>query len=256
MKLINVTLLKERSESLRREWNSRESFRYVVFESFFFPEAAEIILENYPGVSTPGWSNTTYRKQQGKYVMTKFESPVLQQVFQELHSRPFVEIIEGITGIQNLLPDEDLFGAGLHQSVRGAFLDVHVDFNLHPETRFHRRLNILIYMNKNWKKEYNGFLELWDKVNQKQLDSIEPSFNRCVIFETTEKSFHGHPQPLATPSNISRKSISVYYYTMERPMQDTVNEHNTIFMNTQGFLGMIKNFRSGIKALFERMSPK
>jgi hypothetical protein len=111
-------------------------------------------------------------------------------------------------------------------------------------------------MNKNWKNEYNGFFELWDKANQKQLESIKPSFNRCVIFETTEKSFHGHPQPLATPPDISRKSISVYYYTKERPLQDTANEHNTIFMNTQGFLGMIKNFRSGIKAFLERMSPK
>ena len=186
--------------------------------------------------------------------MTHFESSVLREVFNELHSREFISLVERITGVPNLLPDEDLFGAGLHQSVKGAFLDVHVDFNYHPRTKHHRRLNVLIYMNKEWKREYNGYLELWDKANQRQLQVIEPSFNRCVIFETNERSFHGHPAPLATPPEVSRKSISVYYYTRERPFAESALEHNTVFMNTQGILGLVKNCKSGVKAFFERLS--
>lgn len=111
-------------------------------------------------------------------------------------------------------------------------------------------------MNKNWKDEYNGHLELWDFKNNnkgKLLEKISPIFNRAVIFETNEISYHGHPHPLNTPKNINRKSIATYYYTKERDGNEISPEHNTIYKNTTGIIGQKKRIKSGIKALIERL---
>jgi Rps23 Pro-64 3,4-dihydroxylase Tpa1-like proline 4-hydroxylase len=157
-----------------------------------------------------------------------------------------------------LLADKELFGGGLHQSVAGAFLNVHVDYNIHPTTKFHRRLNVLVYMNKDWKDEYEGHLELWDLTEGKQhlLDKFAPTFNRCVIFETNEISFHGHPKQLKTPRGLTRKSIATYYYTKTRPETEIAESHNTIYVNTEGVSGQVKRFNSGVKAFLERINKK
>ncbi len=256
MNFINYSLLESKKEQLHKEWLSAQPFHYIVFEDFFTPEAAELILQNYPTTEQDGWDNTTYINQRNKFSMTKFTNPTIQQAFNELNSPKLLQIVEYITGIQNLVPDEKLFGGGLHQSIHGAFLDVHVDFNYHPETKYHRRMNILVYMNKDWKAEYNGYLELWDMQAKKQLAYVAPNFNRCVIFETNEISFHGHPKPLNTPKGVSRKSLAAYYYTKERPENEVAHDHNTIYVNTEGTGGLLKNLKSGIKAFVERMTPK
>jgi Rps23 Pro-64 3,4-dihydroxylase Tpa1-like proline 4-hydroxylase len=256
MEYINYSLLENKQEQLRKEWHSAKPFSYIVFEDFFTPEAATVILENYPTIDGQGWDNTTYINQRNKFTMTKFSNPIIGQTFEELNSAKLLKIIEYITGIDDLVADQKLFGGGLHQSIKGAFLDVHVDFNYHPETKYHRRMNILVYMNKDWKQEYNGFLELWDMEKKKQLAYVAPNFNRCVIFETNEISFHGHPKPLQTPEGISRKSLAAYYYTKERPNAEIAQDHNTIYVNTEGTGGLLKNLQSGAKALIERVKEK
>jgi Rps23 Pro-64 3,4-dihydroxylase Tpa1-like proline 4-hydroxylase len=149
-----------------------------------------------------------------------------------------------------------LFGGGLHQSVKGAVLNVHIDYNLHPKTKFHRRCNLIIFMNKNWQDKYEGHLELWDFVNHKNgrlIEKISPVFNRAVIFETNEVSFHGHPHKLNTPDGMNRKSIATYYYTKTRPESEVASEHNTVYKNVNGLNGGINRFKNGLKALFERI---
>ena len=145
--------------------------------------------------------------------------------------------------------------AGLHQSVAGAFLNVHVDYNYHPKTKYHRRLNVLVYMNKDWKDKYEGHLELWDTTDGKRerISRIAPEFNRCVIFETNEISYHGHPKALKTPPDVNRKSLATYYYTKTRPEHEIALDHNTVHMNTEGAAGQIKRLQSGVKAFFERI---
>ena len=166
--------------------------------------------------------------------------------------------MEKLTDIGDLTGDEELFGGGLHQSINGAYLNVHVDYNIHPKTKYHRRLNVLVYMNKDWKDEYEGHLELWDFTKGKKdlIGRYAPLFNRCVIFETNEVSFHGHPKQLNTPTGKNRKSLATYYYTKSRPSSEIADEHNTIYVNTEGTSGKIKRFRSGIKALLERVNNK
>jgi Rps23 Pro-64 3,4-dihydroxylase Tpa1-like proline 4-hydroxylase len=179
-------------------------------------------------------------------------------VFEELNSTTFLGWLEQVTAIPNLTSDEDLFGGGLHQSIAGAFLNVHVDYNIHPKTKLHRRLNVLVYMNKDWRNEYEGHLELWNIAGEKKqlLAKFPPTFNNCVIFETNEISYHGHPKPLRTPPDVSRKSLATYYYTSTRPQHEITGEHNTIYVNTQGLSGQLNRIKSGWKALRERILHK
>lgn len=259
MEFINLDFLNSRFESIRRDYQSKKPFRYVMFESFFYPNKAEELYQNYPSVSEGIWDGTTYIDQKNKFQKTKFEdgSP-MSRVFNELNSDEFLAWLQSVTDIDDLVPDFELFGGGLHQSINGAFLNVHVDYNIHPKTKFHRRLNVLVYMNKDWKDSYHGHLELWDLTdkNGTLLDRIAPDFNRCVVFETNEISFHGHPKPLNTPNGVNRKSLATYYYTKIRPKCETADEHNTIYVNTEGVNGQIKRFSAGIKAFLERINKK
>jgi hypothetical protein len=252
---IDYNQLSTHMVDLKAQWNdTTKPFRYFVYDGFFKPEAAEQILSAYPDVTTGNWDGTTYINQKNKFALTRFgeEYPLLQQVFDEFNGEKFLHLVENITSIPDLLGDEELFGGGLHQSVTGAFLDVHVDFNYHQTTRYHRRMNAIVYMNKDWKQEYNGYLELWDMKAKKQLENIAPLFNRCVIFETNEVSYHGHPKPLQAPGGLTRKSLAVYYYTKDRPAHEIAGEHNTVYVNTEGTGGLFKNLKSGLKAAVER----
>ena len=256
MKYVDIASLNERLTNLKGDFQSKKPFRYVMFENFFSAEAASVIHATYPLIKNGQWDGTTYIDQKNKFQKTTFDADsVFADVFRELNSQEFLAWMESITDIRDLRADDDLFGGGLHQSIAGAFLNVHVDYNFHPKTKFHRRLNVLIYMNKDWKEAYEGHLELWDLSDNKRtlLAKVAPSFNRCVIFETNEVSYHGHPKPLKTPEGINRKSIATYYYTPGRPAGEAVSEHNTLYVNTEGVGGQVKRLQSGIKAFIERI---
>lgn len=258
MEFIDFQSLLDRKDSIKKEYQSQKPYRYVMFENFFLPAQAELIYQNYPSIKDGKWDGTTYLDQKNKFQKTTFEpNSIMNKVFQELNSKEFLQWLQTITDIEaELIGDEDLFGGGLHQSINGAFLNVHVDYNIHPKTKYHRRTNVLVYMNKDWKEEYEGYLELWDLTGDKQvlLNRYAPTFNRCVIFETNEISFHGHPKPLKTPEGVNRKSIATYYYTQTRPSHEIAEDHNTIYVNTEGVDGYVKKLSSGVKALLERIN--
>ncbi|MBD1108957.1 2OG-Fe(II) oxygenase [Pelagibacterales bacterium SAG-MED50] len=260
MKFIDINRLLYLRDDLNKEFQSKSPFRYLVFDNILLEEAAESIHDSYPRVIDGAWDKKTYLDQNNKFHKRNFENnSLIQKVFDELNSKSFLEWLNFITNIEEpLIADPELFGGGLHQSINGAFLNVHVDYNFHPKTKYHRRINVLIYMNKNWKDEYEGHLELWEINESKQtlLKKISPKFNRCVIFETNEVSFHGHPKPLNIPDGMSRKSLATYYYTKTRPSSEISHDHNTIYVNTEGSKGNIKRFKSGVKSFLERINKK
>src|SRR5882757_342271 len=196
MELIDFKNLLENQATIKADYQSKKPFRYVMFENFFLPEKVELIYRNYPSITDGKWDGTTYVDQKNKFQKTQFENDsVIDKTFKELNSEEFLNWLQEITEVEDkLVGDEELFGGGLHQSINGAFLNVHVDYNIHPKTKFHRRLNVLVFMNKDWNDEYEGAVEFWDltKDNHIQLGKYAPTFNRCVIFETNEISFHGH----------------------------------------------------------------
>jgi glycosyltransferase involved in cell wall biosynthesis len=137
-----------------------------------------------------------------------------------MNSPEVLRKLERLTGIDNLIPDPNYLGGGMHRIDSGGKLSVHADFMLNDVTRNFRRINLLIYLNENWETEWGGSLQLWSDDMSQMVREIEPIFNRAVIFNTGEKTYHGHPHPLNTPEGISRYSIALYYYTEEREGYD------------------------------------
>jgi hypothetical protein len=134
--------------------------------------------------------------------------------------------------VEALVPDPYFEGGGAHQIMPGGLLKVHADFNKHKLTNLDRRLNVLVYMNKDWSEEWGGHFELWDREMKAPVKKILPIFNRMAIFTTTDFSFHGHPDPLRCPPGRSRKSLALYYYTNGRPdyeVNSGLEEHSTLF---------------------------
>ena len=43
------------------------------------------------------------------------------------------------------------------------------------------------------------------------MKTISPKFNRAVLFDTTQNSWHGLPDPIQCPEEEYRKSIAIYY---------------------------------------------
>jgi Rps23 Pro-64 3,4-dihydroxylase Tpa1-like proline 4-hydroxylase len=260
MKVFDIENLNSRFTEIKADFQRKKPFRYVAIDNFLPEAIANEIHDNYPSVDFGEWDGTTYLDQKNKFQKSKFEEgSFMQEVFNQLNGSEFCSWLDRLAEFEEpLMGDSDLFGGGLHQSINGAFLNVHVDYNIHPKTKYHRRLNAIIYLNKDWKDEYQGHNELWDFTDGKKimLDRVAPIFNRCVIFETNEISFHGHPTPLNTPQGITRKSLATYYYTKDRPEHEKAADHNTIYKNTEGTNGQIKRIIAGGKAFIERTFKK
>jgi glycosyltransferase involved in cell wall biosynthesis len=133
-------------------------------------------------------------------------------------------MLEKLTGIEGLIADPTLLGGGMHKIESGGKLSIHADSRKHTINGNYRRINLLVYLNKDWNKEWGGSLQLWDKDMTTMVQDIQPLFNRVVIFNTGADTYHGHPHPLNTPNGMSRISLALYYYTKENP--DT--EENSI----------------------------
>ncbi len=158
----------------------------------------------------------------------------LRDVLYQFNSSAVINFLEELTGIDGLIPDPHFEGGGLHQIEPGGYLDVHVDFNFHHRLKLDRRLNLILYLNKNWKEEYNGHLELWNRDMTQCVQRVAPIFNRCVVFSTTDFSYHGHPDVLQSPPGVTRKSLALYYYSNGRPDEERSDAHSTIFRNRPG----------------------
>src|SRR5262249_42493493 len=132
----------------------------------------------------------------------------------------FLEALEKASGIQGLIPDPYYSGAGFHFTLTGGKLAIHADFNRHNQMKLDRRLNLLVYLNRDWKEEYDGHLELWDRAMTQCKKKFLPIFNRLVIFSTTDFSYHGQPETIKCPPHMNRKSIALYYFTNGRPAEE------------------------------------
>lgn len=208
-------------------------FPHAALDGLFADDLLEAVLADFPQPQAIKWVNfdsPTERKLGYSYQQPLGET--LRSFLFEMGSPPVLEFLQRLTGIEGLIPDPYLGGAGPHQIVRGGFLKVHADFNWHPLLKLDRRLNLIVYLNKDWLPEYGGHIELWRRDMSRCEQRVLPAFNRTIVFNTTDTSFHGHPTPLACPETMTRKSVSLYYYTNGRPDEERSAPHDTIFKKT------------------------
>jgi Rps23 Pro-64 3,4-dihydroxylase Tpa1-like proline 4-hydroxylase len=224
-------LLRIDPSSLRDQYVTAEPFPHVVLDGLFDDAMLNEVLADFPSPEAMRWrrfDNPTEKKL-GFWHESSEISERIQRFLWLMNSWPVLQFLETLTGIDGLIPDPYFGGGGLHQIEPGGFLKIHADFNVHPKLRLDRRLNMLIYLNRDWREEYGGHLELWDSSMSRRVKSILPTFNRTVVFSTTDRSFHGHPHPLTPPPGMTRKSVSLYYYTNGRPEPERSAAHDTIF---------------------------
>lgn len=218
---------------LRERYVSAQPFPHLVLDGLFPDEVLEQVLADFPRPDEIAWRRFDNPTEKKLGYWHESSLPANLQLFlYEMNSAPLLQFLEALTGIEGLVSDPYYGGAGPHQILPGGFLKVHVDFNWHPLLKLDRRLNLLVYLNKDWKEEYGGHLELWNRDMSRCEQKILPAFNRTVVFSTTDFSFHGHPEPLACPEGRTRKSVSFYYYSNGRPAEERSAPHDTVFQKT------------------------
>jgi SAM-dependent methyltransferase len=226
-------------EKFRASFIAAEPFRHVVIDGFLETDSADSLLKDFPAFDRRKAVNEMGAIG-GKAVYENLAdiSSFYARFSEYVTSPNFLEAISRITGIENLLADETQFGGGTHENLHGQELDPHVDFNYDESKWVHRRLNLLLYLNKEWEESWGGSIELHSnprRPKENQVKSFLPIFNRCVIFETNEYSWHGFPK-IRLPVNkqhLSRKSVSIYLYTGERPGEEIAPSHGTFYVQRQ-----------------------
>ena len=205
------------ASALRRKFCENRPFPHLHLKEFLDPCNAAEAASRFPGLRTDAW--TRYKHQnENKLGLTKRElfPAALGEIVDELNSPAFVHWLSKVTGIDGLLADGSLEGGGLHQSGRGGFLNIHTDFTTHHyHKNWHRRINLILYLNPNWLEDWGGAIELWDRNVKQCVVKVPPLLNEALIFETNDISYHGFPEPLRCPEGESRKSVALYYYTLD-----------------------------------------
>ena len=209
---------------------SARPFPHLVLDDFFDPTLLDEVLGEFPRPGAIRWQRFD-NEREIKLASAAEASfgPVTRLLLYHLNSITFLEFLSRVTGIANLIPDPSFEGGGLHQIVPGGKLGVHTDFNKHRAYGLDRRLNLLLYLNKDWREEYGGHLQLWDREMTRCGARVAPLFNRVMVFGTTDFTYHGHPDPLSCPEGMTRKSLALYYFTNGRPAEEVSGEHSTVF---------------------------
>lgn len=177
-----------------------------------------------------------------------------RELFHAFNARPFVLFLEEMTGIKGLIPDPYYNGAGIHRVANGGHLDIHADFNVHKQMRLERRLNVLIYLNPDWREEWGGSFEVWNKDMTEKAASFVPTYNRMVCFSTGSDTFHGNPEPVNHPEGEHRFSIALYYYTAT--WDESRLQHGTLFKPRPGTADQTDRVLARRNAVKDLLPPK
>lgn len=210
-------------------------FRHIAIEGFFQPSFLQRLRAEFPG-----FDERNALSEQGtvgnKAVVERLRGigPAYAELDDLVRSEAFLGLVSKITGIPELLYDPWYFGGGTHENRHGQDLDPHVDFNRHPVTGWHRRLNLIVYLNPEWDEAWGGCLDLHRDPREPddEIIRLAPLDNRCVIFETNEISWHGFeridlPEPRR---DLTRRSIALYFYSETRPAEELADSHSTIYV--------------------------
>lgn len=230
------------TEKLSYEFANGAPFQHLIIDDFLHVEIADALLTELENDNFEKWDKRDHDQIQIKWRSDwKDDSdvpPATLSLIQFLNGGTFLRWLSKITNISGIIPDPYLTGGGFNQINPGGTLAVHADGNWHDLMGVHRRLNIIIYLNKDWADSWGGHFELWSKTENnlpKECEKkVKPIFNRMIVFKTDDFSFHGHPTPLKCPENRSRRSLILYYYTNTRPKEEVQlpdYHHRALFHN-------------------------
>jgi 2OG-Fe(II) oxygenase superfamily len=223
-----------KAPSLARQYRDNHPCPHILLKDFLEPQTALAMAQEFPRPTSDAWTQYKHANE-NKLGMPKRElfPAMIGGVTDELNTPEFVAWVSELTGIPNLIADPMLEGGGLHQSGPGGYLNVHTDFSQHHfHTTWRRRVNLILYLNPEWDDSWGGAIELWERSSAGKLEGkmsrcaakYAPLLNNALVFTTDDKSLHGFPDPLTCPPGQSRKSLALYYYTVE---QEKIVAHST-----------------------------
>ena len=211
-KIINLNNLKKNLKL----FSNNKPFDHCIIDNFFENKLAKKLEKEFPIYSSKIWQGYNNPIEVKKVCNNWNLFPEnTYKVFNYLNSDKFIHYLNKIVSKKKVYPDIGLNGGGWHIHKRGGKLNTHLDYSIHPKLKLQRKLNLIVYLNSNWKQNWGGSLGFWNNKNSKSpgklIKSIFPKFNRAILFDTTQNSWHGLPEPLRCPKNQFRKSIAIYY---------------------------------------------
>lgn len=215
-------------EELKQKYMDALPFEHVIIPNFLNREYAERIFNVFP-TDFNTW-HKYHNPLEIKYANDNINNMNIdiKTLFYILCTNEIINLFKKISGIDNLEYDPYLHGAGLHAHPRNGRLHMHLDYEKHPYIEKERRLNIILYLSKDWKDEWNGQTELWDKQMTECVTKSPVKFNTAIIFKTNEISWHGVPEKIKCPIDIYRKSFAFYY------ISDIITEENENIFGNDG----------------------
>ena len=230
--LLDRQLARDIGASLSGAYRSAAPFPHVMLENFLPEELVQGLSEHFPlgRLKSDVVFDIGYAGHHKRQVLPLDCDEYCRRAFDFFNAQPFLEFLEGLSGIDGLVPDPYFVGGGFHEIGRGGKLGIHADFRINNKLHLRRRMNVIIYLNRDWREEYNGSLELWSRDMKHAVQRIAPVWNRCVIFNTDADSWHGHPDPLTTPDGVLRRSLALYYYTASKAIYEEVPNRSTMYV--------------------------
>lgn len=196
----------------RRSYVNATPYPHIVLEDFLPESVLQRVDSEFPARQR-GKFNHEQSRLKTAYQTEMIQSSFITNLLSALNSSQFLGFLENLTGIKQLISDPHYAGAGLHESARGGHLSIHADFNVHPTLPLRRRLNLILFLNRDWKEEFGGHLELWHRDMSECAKRVLPTVGVAAVFNTNEDSYHGHPKPLTCPEDRYRRSLATYYFT-------------------------------------------
>ncbi len=230
--LLPIDAAREAGRAAAEAYRAQKPYPHGCFDNFIDPAILEKVREELrvlPEAET--FFNRPQEKLKSSYQPERLAF-YTRSLFHALNSRSFLAFLEELTGIDGLIPDPYFAGGGIHVVSNGGHLDIHADFNHHGKLNLERRINVLIYLNKDWREEWGGSFEIWNEGMTEKVAGFVPLFNRMVCFNTGSTTWHGNPQPVAHPDGEPRMSIALYYYTAT--WDATRKSHSTLFKPRPG----------------------
>ncbi len=244
---------KEAAKPYAQAYQSAKPYAHGCIDGFLPPEILERVRKELGELPEAEASfNRAQEKLKTSYSPERLPT-YTRNLFYVLNSRPFLQFLEEMTGISGLIPDPYFMGGGIHKVANGGHLDIHADFNHNAKLNLERRLNVLIYLNKDWKAEWGGEFEIWDDEMTEKVNSFVPIFNRMVCFSTGSNTWHGNPEPVNHPNGVPRMSIALYYFTAT--WDASRKSHSTLFKPRPGTVDQIDRKVARQKFLRDVLPP-
>jgi hypothetical protein len=219
-------------DELHQQFSEALPFRHLIIDDFLDPQLIQSLAANFPAFDEAKASDESGKPgQKCVHEEVKALGEGYCRLDALVQNEEFLNVINTITGIDGLIYDPLYYGGGTHENRGGQELDPHIDFNYHPVTNHHRRLNLILFLNEEWREDWGGLLELYAEPDKEghPAKTITPRLNRLVMFVTTEHSWHGFRRINASADS-SRKSFALYYYTVDRPVAETAPRHSTVYV--------------------------